>query len=79
MKNPREEIEHLLVAMQDGNMARRMVIDELLSLFRQAMEEVVGEDEEQPNWREAEFSIIGRKNQLRAEQRARSNKIMPKE
>ena len=48
MKNLREEMEHLLVAMQDGNMARRMVIDEILSLFRQAIDEVIGEDEELP-------------------------------
>lgn len=40
MKNLREEMEHLLVAMQDGNMARRMVIDEILSLFRQQEKEI---------------------------------------
>jgi hypothetical protein len=76
MKNLREEIEKILPV---GRVAGGIERDELLSLFRQAIDEIIGEDEEQPNWREAEFNIIGRKNQLRNEQRERRNQLVGKE
>ena len=52
---------------------------ELLSLFRQAIDEVIGRKEEEVDDDGTFNTGADYRNQLRAEQRARSNQIMPKE
>ena len=73
MKNLREEINRI---EREPKEAVEEYVEELLSLFRQAIGGVVGEKEGQGN---LVNKRIEQRNQLRAEQRARFNQIMPKE
>jgi hypothetical protein len=76
MKNLREELlSRDRGIFEDDNVSKEQ-IDKLLALFRQAIGEVVGEKEGQGN---LVNERIEQRNQLRAEQRARFNQIMPKE
>ena len=83
MKTLREEIEMIVRTCEKRNCAEcDRKVGAVLFLCRQAMEEVVGEDETGDQIKDlpqVQSFIAGRRNQLRAEQRERANQIMPKE
>lgn len=72
----KDKIEYFLIAMQDGNMARRMVINEVISLFRQVMDEVIGKDDEAWCSSSHKANEACLHNELREEQRERLKKIL---
>ena len=76
MKNLREEIKKILPV---GRVAGGMERDELLFLFRQTMEEVVGGKEEEVDDDGTFNTGADYRNSLRAEQRERRNQLVGKE
>jgi len=92
MKNFKEEIEKevrkvFYIGLESGNANSPTkdypvdaTVDEIASLFRQAMDEVIGIDVETKEKYPTRLKIkIIERNQLRAEQRERANKLMKKE
>jgi hypothetical protein len=76
MKNLREEINRI---EREPKEAVEEYVEELLALFRQAIEEIIGSDENPELLSKDSRMQFEYANRVRDEQRERLNQIMPKE